>query len=210
MSDGRTDDLADGKPEAQETAKAGSSGAPTVVKKYANRRLYNTRTSAYVTLEHLAQMVRAGEDFRVVDAKSGDDLTRSVLTQIIFEQENRGETMLPVPFLRRLIGMYGDNMQSFVPSYLEASMDAFAKNQEAMRKSVAGTFGGMGSGAGGGGVASGMSVFQDAAKQNMALFEQGLKMFGLQRPGQDGREGEVEALRREVERLKAELATAKG
>ena len=193
MTEGRTEPAGEGKDEAQ-------AAAPTVVKKYANRRLYNTKTSAYVTLEHLAGMVRAGEDFVVVDAKSGEDLTRSVLTQIIFEQENRGETMLPVPFLRRLIGMYGDNMQSFVPSYLEASMDAFAKNQDAMRKSVAGAFGAAPA-------ASGMSVFQDAAKQNMALFEQGLKMFGLKTPAGDRTdEAELRALRAEVERLKAELA----
>ena len=201
MSDGRTDAPADDKAEAHETGADGHAkeARPVIIKKYANRRLYNTGTSAYVTLDSLAAMVRAGEDFRVVDAKSGDDLTRSVLTQIIFEQENRGETMLPIPFLRRLIGMYGDNMQSFVPSYLEASMDAFAKNQDAMRRSVAGAFGT-------GGPATGMSVFQDAAKQNMALFEQGLKMFGLKPSAPESREGEVEALRAEVERLKAELA----
>ena len=199
MSEGRTEPKGEGKGAAQD---GGKPKQPIVVKKYANRRLYNTSTSAYVTLEHLAQMVREEQDFVVVDAKSGEDLTRSVLTQIIFEQENRGETMLPVPFLRRLIGMYGNNMQSFVPSYLEASMDAFAKNQEAMRQSVAGAFGG------GGGVPSGMRVFEDAAKQNMAFFEQGLKMFGLKPQAGEtaGRDGEVEALRREVERLKAELA----
>ena len=200
MSEGRTERAGEGKDDAQDDARRKQ---PIIVKKYANRRLYNTATSAYVTLDNLAQMVRAGDEFVVVDAKSGDDLTRSVLTQIIFEQENRGQTMLPVPFLRRLIGMYGDNMQSFVPSYLEASMDAFAKNSEAMRQSVAGAFGG-------GGAAPGMSVFENAAKQNMALFEQGLQMFGLQRPAASGGGGdEIAALRREVERLKAELA-AKG
>ena len=191
----------DGKDAAHDQAQdqGGEARRPIVVKKYANRRLYNTQTSSYVTLDHLAQMVRAGDDFVVLDAKSGEDLTRSVLTQIIFDQESRGETLLPVPFLRRLIGLYGDNMQSFVPSYLEASMDAFAKNQEAMRQSVAGAFGG-------GAAPTGMSVFQDAAKQNMAFFEQGLKMFGLQSPATGGNDGEVDALRREVERLKAELA----
>jgi polyhydroxyalkanoate synthesis repressor PhaR len=180
---------------------------PTVVKKYANRRLYNTATSTYVTLEHLAQMVRDEEEFVVVDAKSGDDLTRSVLTQIIFEQENRGETMLPIPFLRQLIGLYGNNLQSFVPSYLEASMEAFAKNQEAMRKSMSEAFSMPSSGTG-----SGMQVFEDAAKRNMAFFEQGLKMFGLQPPTSERgeAEGEVRVLRAEVERLKAELAEARG
>lgn len=208
MTEGRTDAPADGKDAKQDaSADKGRESHPVIVKKYANRRLYNTKTSAYVTLDNLAGMVREGQDFVVVDAKSGDDLTRSVLAQIIFEQESRGETMLPVPFLRRLIGMYGDNMQSFVPSYLEASMDAFAKNQDAMRKSVAGAFG---AGAPAGGLpASGMSVFQDAAKQNMAFFEQGLTMFGLKPPSGTGKEGELEALRAEVERLKAELA-AKG
>lgn len=199
MTEGRTDARAEGKDAKQDGARGEH---PVIVKKYANRRLYNTKTSAYVTLDNLAGMVREGQDFVVVDAKSGDDLTRSVLAQIIFEQESRGETMLPVPFLRRLIGMYGDNMQSFVPSYLEASMDAFAKNQDAMRKSVAGAFGA-------GTPSSGMSVFQDAAKQNMAFFEQGLTMFGLKPPSSTGKEGELEALRAEVERLKAELA-AKG
>ena len=204
MTDGKTDTPSDGKDDAHkprdgEGGGGKGEGRPVIVKKYANRRLYNTATSAYVTLDTLAAMVRAGEDFVVVDAKTGDDLTRSVLTQIIFEQESRGETMLPIPFLRRLIGMYGDNMQSFVPSYLEASMDAFAKNQDAMRKSVAGAFGSVAP-------TGGMSVFQDAAKQNMALFEQGLQMFGLKPPVEPAKDGELSALRAEVERLKTELA----
>lgn len=168
------------------------------IKKYANRRLYNTATSSYVTLEHLAEMVRNGEDFTVVDAKTGDDLTRSVLTQIIFEQENRGQNMLPIPFLRHLIGLYGDNLQSFVPSYLEMSMDAFCKNQESMRHSLSEAFSTP---------HSGMKIFEDAARQNMAFFEQGLKMFGLA-PSDDGpsNSAEVDALRREVEALRAKLA----
>ena len=190
-----------GKDEAQGAPNGADRGTakPTVVKKYANRRLYNTATSSYVTLEHLAQMVREGEDFLVVDAKSGDDLTRSVLTQIIFEQEGRGQTLLPVPFLRKLIGLYGDNMQSFVPSYLEASMEAFSKNQEAMRRSVTDAFASP---------QSGMKIFEETAKQNMAFFEQGLKMFGL-KGGDEASADELGALRAEVERLKAELA-AKG
>lgn len=179
-----------------------------VIKKYANRRLYNTRSSTYVTLETLAAMVRNGDHFVVVDAKTGDDLTRTVLAQIIFEQETKGQNLLPVRFLRQLIGLYGDNMQSFVPSYLEASMEAFRKNQEAMRKSLSEAFAAP---------QSGMKIFEDAARNNMALFEQGMAMFGLKSPGHGGphgggmpaKEGEVEALREEVERLKAELAEAK-
>lgn len=169
------------------------------IKKYANRRLYNTATSSYVTLDHLAEMVRRGEDFVVIDAKSSEDLTRSVLTQIIFEQENKGQNMLPIPFLRQLIGLYGDNLQSFVPSYLEMSMDAFRKNQEAMRRSLSEAFTAP---------HSGMRIFEDAARQNMAFFEQGLKMFGLSptEGGPGGNTAEVDALRREVEALRAKLA----
>jgi polyhydroxyalkanoate synthesis repressor PhaR len=118
--------------------KMAKSGEPTVIKKYANRRLYNTGTSTYVTLDDLADMVKRGEEFEVEDAKSGDDLTHGVLTQIIFELENKnGETMLPIPFLRQLIGLYGDQMQTLVPSYLEQSMASFAREQERMRDDMA-------------------------------------------------------------------------
>jgi polyhydroxyalkanoate synthesis repressor PhaR len=114
--------------------KMAKSNEPTVIKKYANRRLYNTGTSTYVTLEDLAEMVKRGEEFEVEDAKTGDDLTHGVLTQIIFELENKnGETMLPIPFLRQLIGLYGDQMQTLVPSFLEQSMASFTKEQERMR-----------------------------------------------------------------------------
>ena len=117
------------------------SGEPTVIKKYANRRLYNTGTSTYVTLEDLAEMVKRGEEFEVEDAKTGDDLTHGVLTQIIFELENKnGETMLPIPFLRQLIGLYGDQMQTLVPSFLEQSMASFTKEQERMRGEMAELF----------------------------------------------------------------------
>jgi polyhydroxyalkanoate synthesis repressor PhaR len=113
----------------------------TIIKKYANRRLYNTGTSTYVTLENLAEMVKRGEDFAVQDAKSGEDLTHGVLTQIIFELENKnGETMLPVPFLRQLIAFYGDQMQALLPSYLEQTMAAFSQEQERMRKDMATLF----------------------------------------------------------------------
>ncbi|MEM6945530.1 MAG: polyhydroxyalkanoate synthesis repressor PhaR, partial [Pseudomonadota bacterium] len=124
--------------EAQKTARrkaaVGSAGGDRIViKKYANRRLYNTARSSYVTLEDLSKMVRDGEDFAVFDAKTGDDITHSVLTQIIFEEEAKGHNMLPTNFLRQLIRLYGDTLQSVVPSYLDASMEAFARNQERMR-----------------------------------------------------------------------------
>jgi len=188
----------DSKPEAQDAD-------AIVIKKYANRRLYNTKSSTYVTLETLAEMVREGDHFVVVDAKSGDDLTRAVLAQIIFEQETKGQNLLPVRFLRQLIGLYGDNLQSFVPSYLEASMETFRKNQEAMRQSMSEAFNAP---------QTGMKVFEDAARTNMAMFEQGMAMFGLKTPDHGGpqggsmppKDGEVEALRDEIERLKAELA----
>ena len=103
---------------------------PVTIKKYANRRLYNTETSSYITLDHLAAMTREGRDFQVFDARTGEEITRSVLTQIVMEEEATGQTMLPVPFLRQIISMYGDSMQSMVPHYLEASMAAFAEQQE--------------------------------------------------------------------------------
>jgi polyhydroxyalkanoate synthesis repressor PhaR len=113
---------------------------PVIIKKYANRRLYNTESSSYITLDHLAAMVKEGRDFKVVDAKTNDDITRSVLTQIIVEEETKGQTMLPVNFLRQLISLYGDGVQAMVPQYLEASMEAFRRNQEQFRQAWAGTF----------------------------------------------------------------------
>lgn len=142
-----------------------------VIKKYANRRLYNTSTSSYVTLDDLAQMVRQGVDFVVYDAKSNDDLTRQILTQIIFEQENRGEALLPVQFLRQLIGFYGDNMQAVLPSYLEMSLDAFSRQQEQMRQQFARAFS-----QGSNGTLMG-GVMEEAVRQNMAMFDRAMKMF---------------------------------
>lgn len=140
---------------------------PVVVKKYANRRLYNTATSSYVTLEDLAKMIKEGGDFVVYDAKTGEDLTRSVMTQIIVEQEQKGgQNLLPISFLRQLIGFYGDSMQFLVPGYLEQAMIAFARNQEQMRKSLRATFG-----------IFPFGQFEEMGKQNMALFEQALKML---------------------------------
>ena len=127
-----------------------------IIKKYANRRLYDTESSAYITLERLAQMVRQKRQFKVVDAKSGDDITRSVLAQIIMEEESRGATMLPVNFLRQLISMYGDSMQSVVPHYLEASLDALQRNQSQFRDAMAGAFA--------------SNPFAELARRNMEMF----------------------------------------
>ena len=133
------------------------------IKKYANRRLYNTETSSYITLEHLAAMTREGRDFKVIDAKTEDDITHNVLTQIIMEEESRGETMLPVNFLRQLISMYGDSMQGVVPGYLEASMDSFRRNQAQFKSAVEGAFA--------------HTPFAELAKRNMAMFETATKAF---------------------------------
>lgn len=139
---------------------------PTVIKKYANRRLYNTGTSTYVTLEDLAQMVRGEEDFVVYDAKSGDDITHSVLTQIIFEQENKGQNLLPIAFLRQLIRFYGDSMQNLVPSYLEFSMESLAKEQENFRQQMAQAFG-----------ATGFDALEDQVRRNTEMFDKAMRMF---------------------------------
>jgi polyhydroxyalkanoate synthesis repressor PhaR len=143
-----------------------TTASPVIIKKYANRRLYNTETSSYITLEHLAVMVREGRDFQVLDAKTNDDITRSVLTQIIVEEESRGQTMLPVNFLRQLISLYGDGMQSMVPQYLEASMQAFRQNQEKLQQSFGGAFGG-----------AGLGAFEKIAAQNMAMMQAAAKMW---------------------------------
>ena len=138
-----------------------------IIKKYANRRLYNTATSAYVTLEDLARMVREGVEFQVFDAKTNEELTRQILTQIIFEEESRGEALLPVQFLRQLIGFYGGQMQSVLPSYLEMSLANFGQQQEQFRTQMARAFGGAPAG----------TLMEEAVKQNMALFERTMKMF---------------------------------
>lgn len=153
---------------AQKTAAKGGTTADdvVVVKKYANRRLYNTASSTYVTLEDLSDMVKEGVDFVVYDAKSGDDITRPVLTQIIFEQESRGQNLLPVQFLRRLIRFYGDSLQSFVPSYLEMSMEAFSNQRETFRERFADSWS-----------APAMDAFRDQTRKNMELFDQAMRMF---------------------------------
>jgi len=150
---------------------------PIVIKKYANRRLYNTATSSYVTLDHLSQMVKDQVEFAVYDAKSGEDITRSVLTQIIVEEESKGQNLLPLNFLRQLISFYGDNLQFLVPRYLEHTMEYFASNQEQMRNYMRDTFGGM----------FPFGRFDEIGKQNLAFFERAMKMFA---PYQTGAAGE--------------------
>lgn len=190
--------------------------APVVIKKYANRRLYNTATSSYVTLEDLSRMVQQGVEFEVYDAKTKENLTRSVLTQIIVEEEQKGQNLLPIGFLRQLISFYGDNVQWMVPQYLESAMEMFCRNQEAMRqqmeKSVGGVFpfGGM----------------DELNRQNMALFEQTMRMFNPFKPGEHAgppktperqpdeppkqqtagkREGNIDELRRQLARMQQQL-----
>ncbi|MFO1151469.1 MAG: polyhydroxyalkanoate synthesis repressor PhaR [Alsobacter sp.] len=145
---------------------------PTVIKKYANRRLYHTGTSTYVTLDDLAGMVKGGEDFVVYDAKSGEDITRSVLTQIIFEQEGKGgQNLLPITFLRQLIRFYGDSMQALVPSYLEHSIHTLTENQQKFRDQIASTLGANPFGS------AAFSMMDEQVQKNMAMFRDALKMF---------------------------------
>ena len=165
---------------------AKSSGKVTI-KKYANRRLYDTESSTYITLDRLAQMVREGREFEVVDAKSGEDITRHVLTQIIVDEESRGTTMLPINFLKQLIGLYGNSMQNFVPSYLEAAMDAFQRNQSAVKDAFSG------------------NVFADLAKSNMAMFEDASRAFSGKKS--DAKTGAADSSSTsDMDQLKAELA----
>ena len=167
-------------------AEGAESASPKVkIKKYANRRLYNTATSSYVTLDHLCQMVKEGTEFVVHDAKTGEDITRSVLTQIIVEEEGKGQNLLPVSFLRQLISFYGDNLQALVPKYLDYSMGNFARNQEQMRKYMTDAFGGF--------FPFGQQ-FEEMSKQNLALFQNAMKTmfspFGVDVPGgQEGKPG---------------------
>jgi polyhydroxyalkanoate synthesis repressor PhaR len=158
------------------------SGGKVTIKKYANRRLYDTESSSYITLDRLAEMVREGREFEVVDAKTGEDITRQVLTQIIVDEEARGSTMLPVNFLKQLIGLYGNSMQAVVPQYLEAAMDAFKRNQKAMSDAFAG------------------NAFADIAKRNMAMFEDAAQAFT------GGAKKAAAASEKELDELRAELA----
>jgi len=175
------------------------SNAKVTIKKYANRRLYDTESSAYITLDRLAAMVREGREFEVVDAKTGEDITRQVLTQIIVDEEARGgATMLPINFLKQIIGLYGNSMQTFVPQYLESAMEAFQRNQSAVRD------------------AFGANMFADLAKRNLAMFEDAAQAFSAKgqafsAKGQPKAEpqkpssGDVEQLRAELEALQAKV-----
>ena len=179
---------------------------PIIIKKYANRRLYNTAKSSYVTLDHLAQMVREGEDFVVNDAKTGDDITRSVLTQIIFEEEAKGQNMLPTNFLRQLIRLYGDTLQGFVPGYLDASMDTFARNQEKMRDQVRSAFD----------ANPAIANFEAMTRSNMEWFENTMRMFtpfaASQTPppepvaNDEDKDGELDALKDQLAQMQEQLS----
>ncbi len=186
---------------SEEKAKA----EPVVIKKYANRRLYNTQTSSYVTLDHLAGMVKDGVEFEVQDARTGEDITRSVLTQIIFEEEAKGQNLLPIKFLRQLIRFYGDSLQAFVPGYLDMSMDSFTKNQGAMRDRIAEAMGG------------GNQMIENLTRQNLAIFERAMQMFSPFGAAGQGRRAEepaeeksassdVDALKREMEAMRRQLS----
>jgi polyhydroxyalkanoate synthesis repressor PhaR len=166
---------------------AKSSGKVTI-KKYANRRLYDTESSAYITLDRLAEMIREGREFEVVDAKSGEDITRQVLTQIIVDEEARGSTMLPLNFLKQLIGLYGNSMQNIVPQYLEAAMDAFQRNQSAVRDAFSG------------------NVLADLAKRNMAMLDEASRAFTPKaKPDAAATSSEVDQLRAELAALQAKV-----
>jgi len=174
--------------------------ASVIIKKYANRRLYNTALSSYITLDHLAAMTREGRDFQVFDAKTGEDITRQVLAQIVMEGESNGQTMLPAPFLRQLIAMYGDSMQSMVPPYLEASMAAFAQHQAQFRNAVTGAFGG-----------TAFKPFEALAKQNMAMLQATADLLTGRAPTAAKAEpakaapGELDSLKTQMAVLQAQL-----
>lgn len=189
-----------------------------VIKKYANRRLYNTATSSYVTLDHLCEMVKQSKEFVVRDAKTGEDITRSVLTQIIFEEEGKGQNLLPINFLRQLIRFYGDSLQSFIPSYLEMSMNSFSKEQEKLRHRVTNALGGR----------ERLSQFEDQIRHNLEMFDNAMRMFSpfrnaggaAERPAKDRqmsekepdaseagdeREGELDELKKQISQMQAQL-----
>ncbi len=200
-------------PVSRPPGNAAAGASPqVVVKKYANRRLYNTETSSYITLDNLADMIRLGRDFVVYDAKTGDDITRGVLTQIIFEEEGKGRAMLPIPFLRQLIGFYGNNLQALVPRYLEQAMAAFAQQQKQVQDAVGQTMGRM----------FPFGGMEEIGRQNIAMMERAMAVWTpfyrpqqhdpaepafqqAAEPSPDPGE-EVAALRAEVTRLRAQLA----
>jgi polyhydroxyalkanoate synthesis repressor PhaR len=194
-----------------------TSNEPVTIKKYANRRLYNTATSSYVTLDHLADMVKRGQEFNVYDAKTGEDITRSVLTQIIFEEEGKGgQQLLPIQFLRQLIRFYGDSMQALVPGYLNLSMDSFSRNHERIRDQVQSAFGGKNM----------LKEFESIARQNMQMFERAMRMFtpfgalvksreddqraetpanGAEPPAESPRDEEIADLKAQLETMRRQL-----
>lgn len=201
-----------GSGERQLAKATASEGAPVTIKKYANRRLYNTATSSYVTLDHLAAMVKEGQEFVVYDAKTGEDITRSVLTQIIFEEEGKGQNLLPIRFLRQLIRFYGDSLQAVVPNYLDMTMESFARNQEQFRKYLTDAFG------------EPFRQLEEMGRQNVAMFQQAMSMFtpfpgpghGEGAGGEEGRKaasqdeaaasrGELQRLRQQVEDMQRRL-----
>ena len=195
-------------PARAEPAGKPAEAMPVVVKKYANRRLYNTESSSYITLDNLAEMVRQGRDFVVYDAKTGDDITRGVLTQIIVEEEGKGHNLLPTEFLRQLIGFYGGSMQGLVPKYLEHALSSFAQHQEQMRTAMQKTMGSL----------FPFGNMEEVSRQNIAMMERAFSMFTpFYRPGESGSSNpapdttpqEIALLRDEVERLRRELAGAK-
>ena len=184
---------------------AGEAGAtPVVVKKYANRRLYNTEASSYVTLDDLAKMIRQGRDFVVYDAKTGDDITRPVLTQIIVEEESKvGQSLLPTAFLRQLIGYYGDNLQGLVPRYLEFAMASFGRQQDQMRRTMEQTVGGFMP------FPAPFPNIEEMGKQNVAMMERAMSLFApfaRRDEATPGTPAEVDALKAEIEALRRELA----
>ncbi len=181
-----------------------SQSPPVVVKKYANRRLYNTESSSYITLDTLADMVRAGRDFVVYDAKTGDDITRGVLTQIIVDEENKGRALLPTGFLRQLIGLYGEGLQGLLPSYLEQAMASFAEQQQQMRRAMQQTVGSLFPGV------------EEMSRRNLAMMEQAMSFFSPFQKARESRAGsaeetaerehEIAVLQAEIAALRAELA----
>ncbi len=175
---------------------SGPQPEPVTIKKYANRRLYNTAKSSYVTLEHLSAMVRGGEDFVVYDAKTGEDITRSVLTQIIFEEEAKGASLLPATFLRQIIRLYGDTLQSFVPGYLEASMETFSRNQEKMREQVRTAFG----------TNPAVIGFEAMARTNMEWFQNAMRMFSPYAAVAAAKQADAAPAAEELQALKARLS----
>ena len=202
-------------PPAEPVSETKADQTPVVVKKYANRRLYNTESSSYITLDNLATMIRQSRDFVVYDAKTGEDITRGVLTQIIVEEESKGRAMLPTAFLRQIIGFYGDSLQQFVPSYLEQAMTSFAHQQDQMRTAMQQTMGNLFPG------------MQDIGRQNMEMMERAMSLFapfyraGASAAAEHGLPAatyandavappaEVEAMRKEIDSLRQQLAAAR-